>query len=76
MIADELRVYFNNTFGLGEWPKTYEVDAATYGYVCHDVFIRMAPQGIPVALGPNCGIMFKGVELILNDNPITQVHRN
>lgn len=38
MTANELRNKFNNEFGLSEWPKTYEVDAETYGNVCQCIF--------------------------------------
>jgi hypothetical protein len=39
MTSNELRNYFNNTFGLKEkWPATYEVNAETYVNVCQAIF--------------------------------------
>lgn len=73
MTADELRHKFNTEFGLNPWPKTYEVDAATYGYVCQDVINNLESIGARmifedkccVSIGPNNGILFKNVELII-----------
>lgn len=84
MTAAELRRLFNNEFGLGSWPKTYEVDHETYANVCQAFFswaiknendelvwIEDGKVLIKVALGPNFGIMFKNVELILaNDDEL------
>lgn len=38
MTTNELRNSFNNKYGLGEWPLTYEVDHETYANVCQDIF--------------------------------------
>ncbi len=39
MTANELHSYFNRIFGMNEqWPETFEVDAATYGNCCQDIF--------------------------------------
>ncbi|HYV52397.1 MAG TPA: hypothetical protein VE971_03800 [Candidatus Eisenbacteria bacterium] len=79
MTAEELRSHFNNTFALGKWPDTFEVDSETYGNVCQSFFNWAVDNQdhwtdwdnktlIHVALGPNNGIMFKDVELILKRN--------
>lgn len=79
MTAIELRDHFNLLFGMEQkWPKKYGVDAETYGNVCQEVFNHLQRrdsiyiyehvsglQFVRLALGPNGGIMFKNVELIL-----------
>lgn len=74
MTTDELRRQMNNKLGLGMWPKTYNVDAETYGNVCHTIFTSKPfipgednQQVVYITLGPHNGIMFKGVELILRE---------
>lgn len=51
------------------WPRTYQVDHDTYANVCQEWFNRRACPGLPsfiqIALGPNGGIVFHSVELIL-----------
>ena len=67
MTADELRILFNDSFGLSRWPETYDVDHETFANVCDSVFkdyIRL-PQRVGIALGIHGGIMFKGVEILL-----------
>lgn len=83
MTTRELREIFN-AFGLNSWPKTYEVDADTYGHVVHDMIefkiknkgmftdLDMTENGVPrdgkivdLIVGPNNGILYKNVELIL-----------
>ena len=70
MTSNELRSAFNETYGLGEWPKSVIVDHETYANVCQDVF-NYKIEGdntklyAEIDLGPNNGIMFKNVELIL-----------
>ena len=72
MTINELRSKLND-FGLNEFPKTFEVDAVTYANVCQGLFNHLEKchfresdlQAITVSLGPNNGIMFKNVELIL-----------
>jgi len=74
MTANELIQFFNDRFILGEWPDKYEVDCLTYANVCQAVFehestelIYFSKKGsqVKITLGPNHGIMFKNVELIL-----------
>lgn len=77
MTAPELRQYFNETFGINEWPKTFEVDEETYKNVLmyiiewhlttndHSILFNDGKIGICIILGPNNKIMFKNVELIL-----------
>jgi hypothetical protein len=78
MTTEELRQYFNDTFGFNEWPKTFEVDAETYANVCQSIFkwhigthlYTMIPgvgYKIEVSIGISGGIFFKDVELILRD---------
>lgn len=67
MKADELRIFFNTYFGLNNWPRTYTVDAETYGYCCQLIFDKM-DQGYnerTIHVGEHGCLMFKGVELIL-----------
>lgn len=83
MTTNELREIFN-AFGFNSWPKTYEVDADTYGHIVHDMIIHkiknagmftdidMIENGVPrdgkvidFIVGPNNGILYKNVELIL-----------
>lgn len=78
MTAEELRIKFNNDYGLGEWPKTHEVDHETYANCCQAVFDWLVETGNAqnypcleqdkeaISLGPSNGLMFKNVELILN----------
>lgn len=72
MTTIELRNKFNDEFRLGEWPRTYKVDAETYGNVAQSIFNYACGDhkfegniGIYIVLGPNRGLMFKDVELIL-----------
>ena len=71
MIPEQLRQKFNNEFGLSSWPEKYEVDHETYANICQLIFtnsnkIRLNKiLWVDVSVGPNDGIMFKGVELIL-----------
>lgn len=72
--ADELRAYLNNAYGMEkEWPKTFQVGAATYGEVCQAIFNHIVDDNmenngvIDISIGPNNGIMFKNVELILKE---------
>jgi len=83
MKSHELHKFFNETFGLERWPSTYEVDAETYGYCCQAVFdwsikdkrVQLFKRGLgdlgvaEISLGPNSGLMFKTVELILKAQP-------
>lgn len=76
MTTSELYGLFNNTFGIGSWPKTYDVDHETYANVCQTLFewkaervfvnnIKDDMKWIEISIGANNGIMFKNVELIL-----------
>ena len=70
MTADELLKLFNTTFEYNKWPESYEVDAETYGNICNTLLkylYKDSPiEGVVVVfIGPNCGILFKNVELIL-----------
>jgi len=72
MTTTELRKKFNSQFGIGvDWPKTYEVDAETYGNVCQSIFNNLREKYeynvIEISLGEHGGIMFKNVELIIKE---------
>ena len=75
MTAAQLRELFNRSFNLNKWPKTFEVDAHTYACVCQEV-LRRAPTMtnigdvniVKVSTGKHGGIMFKNVELILDES--------
>lgn len=74
MTAEELIETFNETFGLGQWPKSYIVDAETYANCCQYIFNKLAEESlfssislynVILFLGPHKGLVFKNVELIL-----------
>lgn len=74
MTTNELISFFNNRFQIGEWPDKYEVDHETYANVCDSIFKHDSTEimyfngdmsRVAISLGPNDGIMFKNVELIL-----------
>jgi len=80
MTTQELKEKFNSEFsyqGIGTpWPKTFEVDHETYANVIQDLLDYHKSQGriinlsndvlsIDIYVGPNNGILFKGIELIL-----------
>jgi hypothetical protein len=78
MTVYELRSYFNEKFGLDDWPKQYAVTPETYANVCQFIFERTVLKQsqnpfadnpelswITISVGPNCGIMLKDVELIM-----------
>jgi len=76
---EELIQYFNNTYGLEhKWPRRFEVSAELYGRACQMLInrtredpdnVRLNWTGqvarVSIAIGPNNGIMFKNVELII-----------
>lgn len=57
----------NQAYGLGEWPKTLQVDLQTLENVEAELYRRKRAEGRPpiLACGPNLGPYFKGVELLL-----------
>ena len=65
-LSDQLCKEYDTTKA---WPRTYEVDPETYANVCQHYFdnfhIMGQPRFVSVALGPNGGILFHSVELIL-----------
>lgn len=71
MNHDELLNHLHDTYGIQNWPSTLEVDAETYGNICDWLFkklhiLQQDSYGvIHLLLGPNQGIMFKHIELIL-----------
>jgi len=72
MTANELRNYFNDTWGVDGFPTTYDVDHETYANVCQEVFNNLADNypdrlALPVHIGPHRGVMFKDVELTLRE---------
>ena len=79
MTINELRDLFNREYGIErKWPPTYEVDHITYANVCQGLFDHLIDTYnfrsiddyflLEISAGPNHGIMFKGVELILAKN--------
>jgi len=80
MTPNELRKVFNDHYDKNgiekSFPSPYEVDAETFGLVCQEAFNRLEKQAtefyenpditiIRIAIGPNNGIMFKGIELVI-----------
>lgn len=71
MTKDELAKLLNDTYGINPWPSQYEVDPITYANVVQSYFDIFDVPGfkclkmIHISLGPNNGVMFKNVELIL-----------
>lgn len=79
--VEELIQYFNTAYGLEkEWPKEFEVSADLYGRICQ-VLINKSKEDrdmyfnwtgrfenlVSILIGPNSGIMFKGVELRIKE---------
>lgn len=76
--VEELISYLNNTYGMEKkWPDQFEVSAELYGRVCH-MLIKKAREDrdlyfnwegfrntVAIDIGPNDGVMFKNVELII-----------
>lgn len=76
MTSNELGNYLNKEYGIeNPWPAKLEVDADTYAQVCQAIFdhvvnnYHLSGPFYEIALGPNKGIMFKNVELILKERP-------
>lgn len=73
MTAQELKDKFDREFGLSKnWPSCYTVDAETYGYCCQAIFdsranIHMEGYRLSIWVGPSNGLMFKNIELILEN---------
>ena len=75
MTATALREHLNLTYGSGPWPDHIEVDGQTYANVCQAIFdyhqeavlLVKGCKKIPIIIGPNNGIMYKNVELILKE---------
>lgn len=72
MTANELHIKFSHEYKLNKWPDTYEVDAETYGNVCHAILnsavkIRKnsSLRTAYISIGEHNGIFFHGVELII-----------
>lgn len=75
MTANELRKHFADTYGLGPYPKTFEVDKETFANCCLAVFANafdiqtIRIQGeisyVAIAFGEHNSLLFKGVELIV-----------
>ena len=68
MSAGELRGYLNSTYGQFSRPSMFVVDAATYGNVVQELIKEETNRifnYVQLPLGPNDGIMFEEVELIL-----------
>lgn len=79
MTADELREYFNHTYGATKkWPLIYKVDMKTYINVCQAIFeakesaVALSVDAdlreihhLRITVGPNYGIIFKNVELVV-----------
>lgn len=76
MTANELIVKLQNEYGITKkWPDKYEVDAETYSNCCNFIFqyqmsmilvnTAFGRSIINIAIGPNQGLMFKNIELIL-----------
>lgn len=73
--VEELISYFNTAFGMNAWPKQFIVSPLLYANVCQATFKYLVDKGaviehegidvISIAIGPNGGIMFKNVELIM-----------
>jgi len=67
MEIPELNTYMNETFGLTEWPETMVVDVRTFSNVCKLFYSRYGDGEMYCPFGPNGGIVYKNVELILQE---------
>ena len=79
MTASELMSHFNRIYGMDKRPQTYEVDSDTYANCCQFLLDRAEIDNESTVLrtgigdlsrrmlyvGIHNGLMFKGVELIL-----------
>lgn len=72
---NELFNYFATTYGATPWPQKYEVSPLLYARVCQAIINHIVEKEhvkvigenflIGLIIGPNNGLMFKNVELIL-----------
>ncbi len=75
LTSNELRNFLNEKFGINtKWPPVIGVDEFTFAKICQEIFkevdhtlIGTDKKVVQIILGPNNGIMFKGVELILRE---------
>lgn len=72
MTTQEFRIKLHSEFGDKPYPATYPVDAATYGHICNSILKwnkELCKDGIVITLdlGPNGGILYKGIELVLTE---------
>lgn len=75
MTVQELIAELNRKFPMTEsWPENYEVDAETYANCCDAVFKRAEVAEVYgkagtylIKLGPNRGLMLKGIELRMKE---------
>lgn len=70
MTVEELVNYFNKNYGdkFLQYPDSLEIDVETYGHVCFKLISTLENSldgNVLLYTGPQGGIMFKGVELIL-----------
>ena len=75
--VEELRNYFNTAYGIeANWPDKFEVSPLLYARVCQATFdyliskeavmnIKENVRVVSIAIGPNGGIWFKNVELVM-----------
>lgn len=72
MTAEELILQWNSEYGPNPWPVNKYVDSHTYANCCQYVFDRLRIHGysdvVSIRVGPNGGLMFKNVELLLRDS--------
>ncbi len=69
MTSNELRKHLDDLFGTDPRPSVFLVSAATYGHVCNEIFTsQFGKDEMIFSLGPNGGMMFKGIELLLDED--------
>lgn len=79
MTAPQLIAFLNTEYGMSQnWPTDLKVDAETYANCCQYIFNYLVGRDVSVRIGsiiflhnfnvgPNNGLMFKNVELILKE---------
>lgn len=73
MTANEFIQKLNDIHPLGKWPETLKVSPDTYANCCQFAFNSSTQDdryamSIRIFIGPNKGLLFKNIELILGDH--------
>lgn len=71
MTSNQLKESLSKQYGLeSRWPKQLAVDSDTFACVCRDILLHKyngAADYVRIAIGSAGGIMFAGVEILLDE---------